>query len=357
MKAQIKILCVVLLVLPLLLLGVDCKKKPPVAPPDDSTTVDTISHNFTFTAYTFGGNAGSSGFKDVAIINDTDIWAVGGVYVADSSVNGYTMYNAVHWDGIKWRFEEIQFYTFCGQSHSAAYAINSVFTFSQNDIWFCDSGEMIHWNGTGYEHYCSISSQINGALNKIWGVTSSNLYIVGNGGTILHYDGSTWAKQESGTDIDLRDVWGTPDGKTVWACGRSIDMTKSVLLKYNGQSWQTIWNRDTIFTSPYGYFVTSVWGIESLIAATGRGVFQDTTQVVTLPWFPYRIRGSAKNNIAVAGDNGMIWHWSGENWKELNNHSGQPLYSVAVSPNKIVAVGSDFTVGLGAALIYLGQRK
>jgi hypothetical protein len=325
--------------------GTECKKKPPVAPPDD--TVDTTSHNFTFTTYTFGGNAGSSGFKDVAIINDTDIWVVGSIYT-DSG-----FYNAVHWDGKVWELMKVP-YNYQGQL--LYNAINTIFAFSSKDIWF-GIGNLIHWNGSQFDPIDNSNVLGSHSTNRMWGVNNSNLFTVGDSGKIAHYSGSSWTKQVSGTDIDLRDIWGTPDGSVVWACGWSNDNTKSVLLKYNGQAWQTIWDRDTVFTSPYGYFVTSVWGINSLVAATGRGVFQDTTQVVTLPWFPYRIRGSAKNNVAVVGDNGMIWHWSGEDWKMLNDHSAQPLYSVAVSRNKIVAVGSDFTVGLGAALIYLGQRK
>jgi len=57
-----------------------CKKEPPVGPPPPSGP-DTTSHNLSWTQYTFGGagTAGSSYFNDVAIINDTDIWAVGQV--------------------------------------------------------------------------------------------------------------------------------------------------------------------------------------------------------------------------------------------------------------------------------------
>ena len=57
------------------------------------------------------------------------------------------------------------------------------------------------------------------------------------------------------------------------------------------------------------------------------------------------MRGSAENNIAVAGDDGMIWHYNGANWRLLNDvGSGVPLYSVVVSDNMIVAVGADFNV-------------
>ena len=61
-----------------------CKKEPPVVPPPPSGP-DTTSHNFTFTQYDLGGNAGSSGFKDAAIVNDTLAYAVGEIYTTDST--------------------------------------------------------------------------------------------------------------------------------------------------------------------------------------------------------------------------------------------------------------------------------
>ena len=142
-------------------------------------------------------------------------------------------------------------------------------------------------------------------------------------------------------------------GRTGW----SNDDSQSILLKYNSTGWETVWSRNGNSVPPYGYFATSVWAMDSLFLASGRGVFKDTTQVTILPWFPYRIRGTANNNIAVAGDEGMIWHWSGVDWKQLNLQSNQVLYSLAISKTMIVAVGSDFNIGFGAALIYLGKRN
>ena len=48
-------------------------------------TLDTTSSNFIWQTYAFGSaTAGSSYLNDVAIINDTDIIAVGAVYLTDS---------------------------------------------------------------------------------------------------------------------------------------------------------------------------------------------------------------------------------------------------------------------------------
>jgi len=328
------------------LMTLTCKKEPPVVP--TSSGQDTTSHNFTWAQYTFGGPNGSSGFKDVAIVSDSDIWAVGSIYTAPD-----TMYNAVHWDGKRWELLQIQFYTFCGQTHTGSYPIDAVLALNESEVWFTSNSQITIWKNNGQQNIVCLPISVN----KIWTEAGNTIYTVGPNGEIGFNNGTNWTSMPSGTTIDLRDVWGSSDGKTIWACGFSDDDSQSILLKYTGSSWETVWSRGgTSFVSPYGYFVTSLWGTNSLILSSGRGVFQDTTQVVTLPWFPYRIRGSANNNIAVAGDNGMIWHWNGADWKQLNTQSGQPLYSLAVSQTMIAAVGSDFNIGLGAALIYLGKR-
>jgi hypothetical protein len=112
--------CVLFLqILLLLFIAADCRKSPnPVGPPPGA---DTTSNNFTWTQYTFGGQGGSSYFKDVAIVNDSDIWAVGSIYTSPD-----TMYNAAHWDGVKWSLLQIPFYTICGQSHITIFALATV---------------------------------------------------------------------------------------------------------------------------------------------------------------------------------------------------------------------------------------
>ena len=74
------------------------------------TTLDTTSHDFTWQTFTFGDIIGGSSYlKDIAIINENDIWAVGAIYKADSNGKPDPLpYNAVHWDGNKWELKRIQ---------------------------------------------------------------------------------------------------------------------------------------------------------------------------------------------------------------------------------------------------------
>lgn len=72
--------------------------------------------------------------------------------------------------------------------------------------------------------------QINGLVST-WGSDANNVWAVGREGTILKWNGSSWAAQTSGTTQLLFSVWGT-DANNVWAVG-----DVGTILKWNGTSW------------------------------------------------------------------------------------------------------------------------
>ena len=63
----------------------------------------------------------------------------------------------------------------------------------------------------------------------IWGSSSTDVYAVGDGGTILHYDGNTWSNMPSGTSDTLSAVWGS-SSSDVYTVG-----TNGIILHYSGQ--------------------------------------------------------------------------------------------------------------------------
>ena len=97
-----------ILILTLFFSAQSCKS--PTAPKVNSSP-DTTSSNFTFQTFTFGAsNAGSSYLQDVAVVSDSDIWAVGAVYLDSADgVPDPNAYNAVHWNGKEWQPIKIMF--------------------------------------------------------------------------------------------------------------------------------------------------------------------------------------------------------------------------------------------------------
>src|SRR5262249_14744882 len=57
-------------------------------------------------------------------------------------------------------------------------------------------------------NFDKVDAPKTGALLGLWGSSQNDIFAVGKGGTILHYDGSTWTTEPSSTTVDLRAVWG-----------------------------------------------------------------------------------------------------------------------------------------------------
>jgi photosystem II stability/assembly factor-like uncharacterized protein len=71
------------------------------------------------------------------------------------------------------------------------------------------------------------------ALFKVWGTSASNVYAVGSRGIILHYNGTTWRQELSGTARDLISLWGTGPDDILVAGGRA----NGILVRWDGDTW------------------------------------------------------------------------------------------------------------------------
>jgi len=320
------------------------------------TTMDTTSHDFTFETFTFG-TIGSSVLYDVAIIDENNIWAVGEILVADTSINGYTMYNAVHWDGNEWELISIPFLF---QGDSFYNPIYAVFAFNADDIWF-GIGNLIHWDGTRY-FPVGISSVFQSLVNKIWGSSSSDLYVVGNNGKIAHYNGTRWSRIESGTDLHISDIWGqkkvngnyeilcVASDYSQWLGTKVLEITDNNVLEINDEglpqsSLYAVW-----FIPERSYFVSGdgFYSVKKL----GERWIKDVTMP---PYSKTGIRGDGLNDIVVSGAYGLLMHFNGLSWKTFFN---MPYLSGSYGEVKIKGDIIVSTGGLnnGQAIITIGRR-
>ena len=329
-------------------------------------TMDTSGNNFTWQTFTFGGNAGGCLLKDVAIINDTDIWAVGEIPLKDSSVNGYSVYNLVRWDGTSWQLRKVQFLTFCGQSYTGSYPASAIFAFGPQDVWIASGSQVVRWNGTSQSSPMCIPSSVN----KLWGTSDENIYAGGANGGIAHYDGSVWEKIESGTSLDIHDIWGTSDSTTGQ---EEVLAVASDQFTNNGVAVLQLSGTEATMLQTCGLPTTSLVGIWSANGrewyVCGDGLYK--TRALGLPWQKVKgippiemeaIRGTGPNDIFVVGDFGLVLHWNGASWHEYTGNElpyiqGSYL-AVAAKGNTVVAVGFyGGQAGNQPAVALIGRRN
>ena len=349
-----------LLLIPAVILFSRCGDSglPPIETPD------TTSHSFAWEV-TALGDGSSSVLRDAAILSDTLVYLAGDVYRLDSLGNyDPDAFNLVSWNGSTWNPMRIPFLGPCSAvDYPPLYAI---WAFSNSRILLTNGGSIVTYDGTSASMDCGMNSLLAGAMTKIWAFAPSDIYAVGNSGTIVHSANSTWQKAESGTTVDLQDITGTADGSSIWACGYSSDLSQSALIHSAGGAWSTVWSSQTPSTPPYGQLVLTVWaGSANLYVGATDGVYRAPLdgstvpqRVLALPSVPHRIRGSGENNIAVACDDGSVWHYNGATWKQLvPPEQLKPLYGIAVSANLIVAVGFDATTTNWRGRVVVGRRR
>jgi hypothetical protein len=332
-------------ILSLFLILVSCRKEIPCVncPPENGP--DTTSHNFTWTVDMLGDGSGGA-LYDVAIINDTLAYAVGEIYLKDSTGQYDPLpYNAVLWNGREWSLKRIR--TFLFTSYIVP-PLEGISAFSPNDIW-CVGSFPVHGDGSNWKMYHLQSMGIAASVSKGWGVSSNDMYFVGPRRSIVHYDGSTWQKIESGiTDpsFTFTDIWGIPGSNGspafVLTIGSNLQYeTNPHIISLTSNS-----ARDTLGWIMKGIPYSAWFSSPSNFYIAGAGVWQyeQSWKKIDSASLVLRIRGTSNNNIVAFGVGNtasFLVHYNGSTWKEYPEVRIPWGFArgLAVRNNMVMAVG------------------
>ena len=174
-----------------------------------------------------------------------------------------------------------------------------------NNVWTVGSGgSILHWDGAQWSCFAT-ESQSN--LTGIWGIAADDIWASGADGVILHWDGVTWSQVPSGTSAGVGVRWGTATDD-VWA----TVVIPGTLLHWDGLSWNPI---DTGFPD---YFVTT-WG-------------------------------TGPDNIWAGGPWDYVAHWDGKNWSRVDLPVG---YANNLNPVSAIWGADANNVFFGASSLYM----
>jgi photosystem II stability/assembly factor-like uncharacterized protein len=150
-------------------------------------------------------------------------------------------------------------------------------------------------------------------LQGIWGNSASDVYVVGDSGTIVRFDGAQWTTIAVGTtQQDLKDVWCYPTGD-VWAVGDSYSV--------GGNAYYTILHSSDNGTT----WVDGDGGIVN--GASLKGLW-----------------GSSDSNIFAVGASGRIMRYNGSAWSVQTTPRTETLRGVwGSSATDVWAVGDTFS--------------
>jgi hypothetical protein len=193
--------------------------------------------------------------------------------------------------------------------------IYEIVGFSSSDIYGVGGGGMIlHYNGVTWSPVESPTREDLTSMSK----AGDQLVAVGRNGTIVRFDGSTWRTEPSGTSAYLLSVWGNaPD--TLYATG-----DHGTVLRYDGTQWNALIAppsqllRCSWGTTADNYYV----GADSLFHFDGR---QWTNTGIVPQNGIWSIWGASREDIWASDGTNWLWHYDGNSWKKVLSSMSYPF--------------------------------
>ncbi len=155
-------------------------------------------------------------------------------------------------------------------------------------------------------------------LSAIHGFASDDIWAVGFGGLIVHFDGTVWRRVKSPTRDSLVSLWGTGPSD-LWAAGWGV------IVHWDGSVWKASYEVDARSDWAGDAWLNAIWGSgrdDVWVAGDRRILHWDgkawSVRENGLPEnFPFRLRailGFTRDDLWATGEKETI-RWNGERWE------------------------------------------
>ena len=227
------------------------------------------------------------GVKALAANN---VWAVGG-YPVSHTVRSLIL----HWNGASWTQVPSpnpssffnQFEAVSATSATNAWAVG----YSINPSTHAHYGLTAHWDGAHWLAKANPGAQIDGVA----ATATNNAWAAGAPANVLHWNGTSWAKQFSIPGATLFDISAT-SATYAWAVGElplAGGKTQTLIVRWNGHSWSRI-------PSPnVNVNYNTLFGVSASSASSAWAV------------------GCYGTGSSCASTNALVLHWNGSTWTRV----------------------------------------
>jgi hypothetical protein len=196
------------------------------------------------------------------------------------------------------------------------------------------------------------------ALLSIWGTSASDVWVTGGrreltgGPTILHLDGTTWNRVDSGQrGLDLWWTFGF-DGGDVFFTG-----SEGAILRYRNAAFERMPTpRSGLIFGLWGAAPDDLWAVGA--GDDGHGIvwrydgtaWRDADMPPALPSLVLKVHGQRADDVWISCFGGVTLHWDGTALTRMATGITSPLFSIVTTPDVVIAVGGY--TGLGQIVEY-----
>jgi hypothetical protein len=201
--------------------------------------------------------------------------------------------------------------------------------------------------GDGSTRWQLAASAQPAALLSVWGTSTSDVWVAGGrsdlmgGPTILHLDGTTWNRVDSGQHgMDLWWVFGF-EGGDVFFTGSA-----GTILRYHNAAFERMTTpRTGIIFGLWGAAPDDLWAVGS--GDDGRGIvwrydgtaWRDADMPPALPTLVLKVHGQRTDDVWISCVGGVTLHWDGTALTRMATGVTSSLFSIVTTPDVVVAVG------------------
>ncbi len=206
--------------------------------------------------------------------------------------------------------------------------------------------------------YPIIASGLSAALLRVWVSPDGDVWAVGAddgaGPLVLHFDGTSWNRIDTGHSGDLWWLWSDGEG-TLWMSGGEGWVLEHELGSGVFREVQVAKSRSTIF-GIWGASSSDIWAVVSDVSRDHVGQilhydgieWTESSEVSSSPEGefrqPFKVWGSGPDDVHVVGTDGLAMHWDGGEWNTWPAPVADPLTLFTVhgsGPDHAVAVGGS----------------
>jgi len=224
----------------------------------------------------------------------------------------------------------------CKPGYYKDYTAHSIFGTSSKSLYVVgDYGVVLHYDGRRWEclHY-----EDSLVLNDVWASSDNNVFAVGDDGAILYYNGAYWKRMNSPVNSDLYAIWGN-SRRSIFAVGEN-----GTVLYFNGRDW-------IVLATGLKENLWDVCGYNSNVFAVGEnGTILYLCPQMVRKYTPitkndlYGIGGNAEVGLYAVGETGTIIHYNGREWVGINSKTIEDFFKVyaAEDGNIVILTRYDF---------------